>query len=183
MVDVTQSLASGIWQRVRPHLRWTRSSTLLLGTFLLTCFLIVGIWWNLAAEVIAFIPWGGAWWLYMDWLLLGIFGFMSLLLVVGADIRKDALIIFVGMFGGLVIESWGTQTNLWTYYTLERPPLWIIPAWPVASLAIDRLYRLLRRMAGPAEHQNPKWATAERWLYGLTFGALYVLMLAFLWPT
>jgi hypothetical protein len=30
------------------------------------------------------------------------------------------------------------------YYTNERPPLWIIPAWPIASLSIDRLYRLLR---------------------------------------
>jgi hypothetical protein len=51
--------------------------------------------------------------------------------------------IAIGLIGGLVIESWGTQTELWTYYTFERPPLWIIPAWPIASLSIDRLYRIL----------------------------------------
>jgi hypothetical protein len=61
----------------------------------------------------------------------------------GADIRSDSVIVAIGFVGGLVIESWGTQTHLWTYYTLERPPLWIIPAWPIASLSIDRLYRFL----------------------------------------
>ena len=50
------------------------------------------------------------------------------------------------MIGGLVIEAWGTQTLLWTYYTAERPPLWIIPAWPIASLTIDRLARLADRL-------------------------------------
>ena len=76
-------------------------------------------------------------------LLLGIFAFMTVVLMTGADLRKDAGIIFVGLFGGLVIESWGTQTELWTYYTNERPPLWIIPAWPIASLTIDRMVRWL----------------------------------------
>ena len=60
-----------------------------------------------------------------------------------ADLKKDLPIVFVGLVGGLVIESWGTQTELWVYYTFERPPLWIIPAWPIASLSIDRLYRLM----------------------------------------
>jgi hypothetical protein len=79
----------------------------------------------------------------MDWLLLGIFGFMSVTIIARANLKTDALIIFVGVFGGLAIESWGTQTNLWHYYTNERPPLWIIPAWPIASLSIDRITRVL----------------------------------------
>jgi len=47
----------------------------------------------------------------MDWLLIGIFIVMSLLIMAGADLRADALIVLVGTFGGLAIESWGTQTN------------------------------------------------------------------------
>ena len=40
--------------------------------------------------------------------LLGIFLFMSLLIMAGADLRVDLKIILVGMVGGLVIQSWGT---------------------------------------------------------------------------
>ena len=36
------------------------------------------------------------------------------------------------------------QVHLWQYYTGEPPPLWIIPAWPVAQLAINRIVRFLR---------------------------------------
>jgi len=126
----------------RPSL-WTRHSSILLGGFLLTGFLIVYIWWPLAEEYLAYIDWNGPWWLYMDWLLLGVFLFMSFTIIARADLRTDTLIVFVGIFGGLAIESWGTQTNLWHYYTAERPPLWIIPAWPIASLSIDRITRFL----------------------------------------
>jgi hypothetical protein len=73
------------------------------------------------------------------------------------------------------------QTHLWTYYTLERPPLWIIPAWPIASLSIDRLTRLLCHLVQrwkPAP--NP---TVLRGLYWSGFLAFYGLMLAFVWPT
>jgi hypothetical protein len=66
----------------------------------------------------------------------------------GADLKVDVWIIFVGGIGGLVIESWGTQTEIWWYYTAERPPMWIIPAWPIASLSIDRLVRFLYTLTG-----------------------------------
>jgi hypothetical protein len=115
-------------------------------------------------------------WVQLDWLLLGIFAAMSLLIMSGVDLKADALIVAVGLAGGLVIESWGTQTNLWTYYTLERPPLWIIPAWPIASLAIDRLYRLLHRIL--TDHR----LTFVQ-LYWIIFPAFYLLMLFFVWPT
>ena len=72
---------------------------------------------------------------------------MSLLIMAGADLKKDIPIILVGFAGGMVIESWGTQTNLWFYYTYERPPLWIISAWPIASLAIDRLFRFMYKQS------------------------------------
>jgi len=74
----------------------------------------------------------------MDWLLLGVFLFISITIVAHANLKTDVLIVFVGICGGLAIESWGTQTNLWHYYTAEHPQLWIIPA-----LSIDRIARFL----------------------------------------
>lgn len=187
----------------RPSL-WTRHSSILLGGFLLTIFLIIYIWWPLAEEYLAFVPWDGPWWLYMDWLLIGIFLFMSFTIIAGADLRTDSLIIFVGIFGGLAIESWGTQTNLWHYYTAERPPLWIIPAWPIASLSITRLARLLdlgiRRFLSPGL-RRPESSCAQpsppsnfpsletlasflyRFLYWSIFFAFLILMFIFVAPT
>ena len=157
-------------------LGWTRASYYLLSAFLLTVFLIVYVWWPLAEELLSYIDWQGPWWLYMDWLLLGIFAVMSLLIMSGADLRHDALIVLVGLGGGLVIEAWGTQTNLWVYYTNERPPLWIIPAWPIASLAIDRITRGLSRLL-------PASGGGYRAAYWLVFPLFYALMLSFVAPT
>jgi len=161
---------------------WTRDSSILLGGFFVTCILIVYIWWPLAEEAIAYVDWKGPWWRYMDWLLLGIFGFMSLTIIARANLKTDLLIVFVGMCGGLAIESWGTQTNLWHYYTAERPPLWIIPAWPIASLSIDRITRLLdfglRRL--PSLVQSREILQSVYWL---TFASFLSLMLVFVAPT
>jgi hypothetical protein len=120
---------------------WTRDSSILLGAFFVTVLLIIYVWWPLAVDYFAYVDWNGEWWRYIDWLLIGIFAFMTITIVTHANIKTDLLIIFVGICGGLAIESWGTQTNLWFYYTDERPPLWIIPAWPIASLSIDRITR------------------------------------------
>jgi hypothetical protein len=168
---------------------WTRSSSVLLGGFFLICGLIVYIWWPLAQEAIAYVNWSGPWWLYMDWLLLGIFLFMSLTIIARADLRRDALIVLVGMLGGLVIESWGTQTNLWHYYTTERPPLWIIPAWPIASLSIDRITRLLnwgikKLSTNTKIHKGKHFGDSVfQVLYWSIFIGFYALMLYFVAPT
>ena len=161
---------------------WTRDSRILLGGFFVTIFLIVYIWWPLAEEYLAYIDWDGTWWRYIDWLLLGIFGFMSLTIIARADIKTDLLIIFVGLCGGLAIESWGTQTNLWFYYTDERPPLWIIPAWPIASLSIDRITRGLDFLTTKVtkEHEGKYLFKV---LYWLTFVSFLSLMLVFTAPT
>ena len=164
---------------------WTRDSSILLGGFFLVIFLIVYIWWPLAEEVLSYIDWNGQWWRYMDWLLLGVFAFMSLTIVARAYIRTDLLIVFVGMCGGLAIESWGTQTNLWHYYTAERPPLWIIPAWPIASLSIDRITRLLDWIIGRTTRSSSQATLASIFssLYWLAFTAFLALMLVFIAPT
>jgi len=158
-------------------IRFTRSSYILMSTFLATIFIIALVWWPLVRDYFAFIDRSRPLWRQLDWLLLGNFAAMSLLIMVGADLRADARIVLVGLVGGLTIESWGTQTLLWTYYTLERPPLWIIPAWPIASLAIDRLVRLLDRVA-PLRRQ-----ALYRAVYWPVFAFFYALMLRFAWPT
>lgn len=161
---------------------WTRDSSILLGGFLLTIFLIVYIWWPLAEEYLAYIDWQGAWWRYMDWLLLGIFGFMSITIIARANLKTDLLIVFVGICGGLAIESWGTQTNLWHYYTAERPPLWIIPAWPIASLSIDRITRGLLFITTRVTNER-EGKIFFRFIYWITFTLFLSLMLVFVAPT
>jgi len=165
---------------------WTRHSTVLLGGFLLVCGLIVYVWWPLAKQVLAYMDWGGQWWRYFDWLLVGIFAFMTLTIMSRADLRTDALIVFVGTIGGLVIESWGTQTNLWHYFTAERPPIWIIPAWPIASLSIDRITRLLNHFTPKItqEHKGKKVVTfVFKSFYWLIFLGFFAYMLVFVAPT
>ena len=177
--------------RFASRIGWTKHSSILLGGFFLVIFLIIYIWWPLAEEVLSYINWEGPWWLYMDWLLLGIFFFMSLVIMLRADLRVDALIILVGAVGGLVIESWGTQTNLWFYYTAERPPLWIIPAWPIATLAIDRITRFFNYLVNEVfsrEKKNNglderKQSGVFTFLYWIIFVSFFILMLIFVAPT
>jgi hypothetical protein len=163
------------WKQV-----WTRDSSILLGGFFVTILLIVYIWWPLAQEYLKYVDWHGAWWRYMDWLLLGIFGFMSITIISRANLKTDLLIIFVGVCGGLAIESWGTQTNLWHYYTAERPPLWIVPAWPIASLSIDRITRFLNWIV---ERKSMNLQLRASILYWITFACFLSLMVIFVAPT
>ena len=160
-----------------PRLAWTRSSALLLSAFLAIIGLILVVWWPLVVDYTSTYDPDYPLWAQIDWLLIGVFAVMSLLIMAGADVRTDWVILLAGLGGGLVIETWGTQTQLWTYYTLERPPLWIIPAWPIASLSIDRLYRLLRRWT---ESWRPE---TFRRLYWAIMSGFLIIMLAFVAPT
>ena len=170
-----------LWKRLAAALGWTRSSYVLMSVFAATLFVIGVVWWPLMSDAMVYVDWSRPLWSQVDWLLLFDFAIMSLLIMAGADLKADALIVFVGLAGGLVIESWGTQTELWTYYTRERPPLWIIPAWPIASLSIDRLTRMLNRLV---ERRLLSLRSAVfPALYWTIFIVFYVLMLVFVWPT
>ncbi len=170
-------------------LGWNRASYTLMSMFALTLFLLGYVWWPLAEEYLSYIPWEGEWWRYMDWLLIGIFLFMSLMIMAHANLKQDAKIVLVGMIGGLVIESWGTQTNIWHYYTNERPPLWIIPAWPIASLTIDRMVRALRGRQGIQGTQVNKdtgqKGNLSTWIpvYWVTFLLYFALFIPYVAPT
>ena len=174
-----------LFRRLLRLFGWTRSSSVLLGGFFLICGLIVYVWWPLAQEALTYVNWSGPWWLYMDWLLVGIFAFMTLTIIAHANLGRDALIVFVGMCGGLVIESWGTQTILWHYFTAERPPLWIIPAWPIASLSIDRITKVLDwgiKYLNTKKHEENN-LVFFRIFYWIIFCGFYALMLYFVSPT
>jgi hypothetical protein len=191
-----------IFRRFASFMGWTRSSYAIMGAFLAIVFLIIYVWWPLAQMVLSYVDWHGPWWRYMDWLLVGVFLFMSLVIMASADLRTDALIVLVGAVGGLVIEGWGTQTYLWWYFTAQRPPLWIIPAWPIASLTIDRMVRFLNLLicrcepplfdgeaisshglGGIASGKEHPRNDIFKAIYWLIFPAFYALMLYFVWPT
>jgi len=110
-----------------------------------------------------------------DWLLFGIWIFMTVAMTWDVDPSRDLKLILTGLVGGLVIEWWGTNTELWRYYTDERPPLWILPAWPIAALTIDRFATLLERVM-------PRLAAAGR-AYWLFMPAFVLAMTRFLWPS
>jgi len=174
--------------RLRSALKnvWTRDSSILLGGFFITIILIIYVWWPLAVEYFAYVDWNSEWWRYIDWLLIGIFGFMSITIISRANLKTDLLIIFVGVCGGLAIESWGTQTNLWHYYTAERPPLWIIPAWPIASLSIDRIARAFNFGVQRLQLLIQSRETLDsifKILYWISFTSFLSLMLVFVAPT
>jgi hypothetical protein len=93
--------------------------------------------------------------------------------------------IAVGIGGGGTIEWWGTNTELWRYFTNERPPLWILPAWPAATIAIDRMGMVVDEVVKDRERA---WglalsAAVLARLYYLVVPAFVVWMTAFLWPT
>jgi hypothetical protein len=116
---------------------------------------------------------------------------MSMTIISRANLKTDLLIVFVGVWGGLAIESWGTQTNLWHYYTAERPPLWIIPAWPIANLSIDRITRVFLFLTtkctkGTKELKSKTFVSFVlniKTLYWITFASFLSLMLVFVAPT
>jgi len=169
--------SNGTTKTLTQILGWNRTSYVLMSSFALLLFIIGYVWWPLVEEYLSTYNPDLPFWMQFDWLLLSIFLVMSLLLMAKADIKKDMPIIFVGLVGGLVIESWGTQTELWFYYTFERPPLWIIPAWPIASLSIDRLFQLLN---AKSEKIPPKIIQISYWVIFIGF---YIYMLYFVWPT
>lgn len=165
-------------RRTLPQLLgWNRTSYALMSGFVAIVLLIIYVWWPLVVDYFSQLDPRYPVWVQLDWLLIGIFLVMSLLIMAKADLRTDALIVFVGMCGGLAIEGWGTQTHIWTYFTLERPPFWIIPAWPIASLSIDRLVRLIQQLTA-------RWPEKVfRGIYWPVFGTFYLLMWIFVWPT
>jgi hypothetical protein len=126
-------------------------------------YLVIGVVWRRFIDLS----------LGMDWLLAGIWAFMTALLCWGIAPRRDLVRAAVGFGGGLYIEAWGTVTNIWFYFTDERPPPWILPAWPVAAIAIDRLSRALDRVLPDEDY---------RWIWWGTLPPFVAMMVVFVAP-
>jgi cell division protein FtsW (lipid II flippase) len=71
-------------------LRWTRTSYFMLSAFLAVIGLIIAVWWPLAKDYLEQVNPAYPLWAQIDWLLIGIFLAMSILIMMGADIRIDA---------------------------------------------------------------------------------------------
>lgn len=112
-----------------------------------------------------------------DGLLAFLWLFMALLMSWRVQFRRDIVLIVTAIWGGFLIEWWGTTTELWTYFTRERPPPWIIPAWPVAALSTERLAYMLDR-AFPPTRARPWWI-----LYALLIPGFIVWMGDFMSPS
>jgi len=113
-------------------------------------------------------------WMWGDKLLGFTWLLMTALLTWDIRPKRDALLILMGLAGGFVVEWWGTSTRLWDYFTAERPPVWIIPSWPVAALAIDRMGRLLTPLI-------PKLGE-PRLTYWCAMPAFIAGAVLFMWP-
>lgn len=72
---------------------------------------------------------------------------MAALAIYRVKLRRDALLAAVALAGGALIEAWGTRSGLWVYFSGEQPPLFILPAWPAAALATERVVWALDRRA------------------------------------
>lgn len=134
---------------------------------------------GLLVAVYAFVFWN--WGFLIVWdrgfdpLLVIIWMAMTWLLTWNIDARRDIPLALVAFIGGGVIEWWGTTTELWRYFTNDRPPLWILPAWPIAALAVDRLAIFVDRKI----HKDMRLG----WAYWLMVPTFIAGMTAFAWPT
>ncbi|MCL2825130.1 MAG: hypothetical protein FWD57_14160 [Polyangiaceae bacterium] len=162
--------ASPFWRSI-PHLSqfvwggFTKLSLLPLLCVAVTATLVAIGWWEL---VDLNQPFDGV--LAFLWLS------MALLVSWRVELRRDVVLVFTAVWGGFLIEWWGTTTQLWTYFTAERPPLWIIPAWPVAALSTERLSYMLDRAF-------PVTKIRYWWVLYLAVPAFIVWMCGFMSPS
>ena len=78
------------------------------------------------------------------------------LLLYRFDLDEAFGLYVCGMILGGTYEWLGTWMHEWTYITHEVPPLWIIPLWGIACVAMVKLARLLPlpfRKANAARHR------------------------------
>lgn len=112
----------------RSFLGFDRNSLIALGAMLAVYGVVFGSWRGLIFEQELGDPF-----------LWGVWFVMTLLFCWRVQPRTDITLAVVGALGGLVIEWWGTTSEVWTYFTRERPPLFIVPAWLVAAVVVNRV--------------------------------------------
>ena len=143
--DVDRELSP--WYRVVVSSHVSRLRRVLRRGFGLRSLVILGVIGAMYGVIGLFFPFLIDWDAEPDVLLTFIWTVMTASLLYSPELVRDGKLMAVGLVGGLVIEGWGTSTLLWTYFTEERPPLWILPAWPIAAVCIDRFVRLTQHLA------------------------------------
>jgi len=112
----------------------------------------------------------------INWLLICLWAGMTALLCWNVQPARDLALAAVALAGGSAFEWWGTHARLWSYFTGETPPAWILPAWPVAALASSRIALVLERVSA---RPRVNWQIAY-WVAMLLFAAG---MVWFIWPS
>ncbi len=115
-------------------------------------------------------------WNDVDWVLLGLWAGMAALLCRNIQPARDLALAGVALAGGFAIEWWGTHTQLWRYFTGDAPPVWILPAWPIAALAAVRIATALER---GCSRWRLNWTVAY-WIVLVLFATG---MFRFVWPS
>jgi hypothetical protein len=69
-----------------------------------------------------------------------------LLILTPTDHRFAFLTFLAGAGLGYFLEVWGTTRECWTYYTLEKPPLFAVLAHGMAAVAFWRAGLILKTM-------------------------------------
>ncbi len=146
--------------------RYNLRSLVVLVVVICMCSFVGIRWWQLLLRNIRVV----------DWVLVSIWVVMTALLSWDVRFKKDIPLFVAAAAGGLVIEWWGTNTELWQYFTGERPPPWIILAWPVATLSTDRIAFVMARFF---PKDSPYW----RIPYWVLLPVFFVWMTHFIWPT
>jgi hypothetical protein len=156
---------------VGARLGYTRTGAVALGVLLLAGTVSAYVWRDL-------LVFGDP-----DWLLMGVWAVMALLMAAHVDVSHDVPLAAVALAGGAFIETWGTRSGLWTYFTHQKPPPFILLAWPPAALATDRLARAVtwaadRLDAAAPDPDGQRW----RWVWWSAMGGFVVLLAAWTRP-
>jgi hypothetical protein len=142
--------------------------------------------WSLVGLAVVVLLWVGIPFIWNDlyhqnlhvinWFLLVLLAFMCIVLLWDVRPAQDLALAVLGFVGGFLFEAMGTNTGLWTYFTNESPPLWVLPAWPVAALATARIAFVLDRLL-------MEWTVNWKIVYW-GFVLVFILVMArFFWPT
>jgi hypothetical protein len=111
-------------------------------------------------------------WSDMDFLLGFCWVLMAALSFWRVDAKRDLRLALVALAGGALIETWGTRSGLWTYFSHEQPPIFILPAWSAAALSTLRIEWLFDKIL-PQGHDKSYRKAYVVWI-AIVAGMLFV---------
>ncbi|MBZ0269084.1 hypothetical protein K8I85_13075 [bacterium] len=110
--------------------------------------------------------------------LAGLLGFVTWIIARRPRPREDAAIVLFATALGWAAEAWGTRSGLWSYYTGETPPLWIVPAWPLGAIVVSRVADAIERISAP-----PAWMLRAHVMLATVTLAVFVVFVRPTWTS